>query len=122
MKKILFLMAMTLGIISCGQNSKVEDRNASTQNPIMPIIYAGDTLSIYLTDYLPQVEDWNTLKFFTEPSYQVVGMENGILALIGDYTLSILTVLDEATGIKKQLRGRFSNKILHRFYYHYQRT
>lgn len=36
MKKILFLMAMTLGIISCGQNSKVEDRNASTQNPIMP--------------------------------------------------------------------------------------
>ena len=35
MKKILFLMAMTLGIISCGQNSKVEDRNASTQNPLL---------------------------------------------------------------------------------------
>ena len=93
-------MAMTLGIISCGQNNKVEDRNASTQNPIMPIIYTGDTQTIYLTDYLPQVEDWNTLKFFTEPTYEVVGMENGILTLVGDYTLSILTVLDEATGIK----------------------
>lgn len=100
MKKIVFLIAMTLGIISCGQQSKVEDRNASTQNPIMPIIYTGDTQTIYLTDYLPQVEDWNTLKFFTEPSYQVVGMENGILSLMGDCTLSILTVLDQATGIK----------------------
>ena len=84
MKKILFLMAMTLGIVSCGQNSKVEDRNASTKNPIMPIIYTGDAQTIYLTDYLPEVEDWNTLKFFTEPSYQVVGMENGILTLMGD--------------------------------------
>ena len=103
MKKILFLMAMTLGIVSCGQNSKVEDRNASTKNPIMPIIYTGDAQTIYLTDYLPEVEDWNTLKFFTEPSYQVVGMENGILTLIGDHTLSVLTVVDQATGIKYDL-------------------
>ena len=103
MKKLLFVIAMTLGIVSCGQNSKVEDRNASTQNPIMPIVYTGNAQAIYLTDYLPQVEDWNTLKFFTEPSYQVVGMENGILTLMGDYTLSVLTVLDQATGIKYDL-------------------
>ena len=103
MKKILFLIAMTLGVVSCGLNSKVEDRNASTKNPIMPIIYTGDAQPIYLTDYLPQVEDWNTLKFFTEPSYQVVGIENGIITLMGDHTLSVLTVLDQATGIKYDL-------------------
>ena len=101
MKKILLSIMVLAGLVACNTTEKVAvaDRNADTQNPIMPILYTGDVQQIYLTDYLPQVEDWNTLKFYTDPSYQVVGMENGIISLMGDYTLSVLTVQDQATGI-----------------------
>ena len=104
MKKILFLGAIALCLVACGLNNKqVTDRNASTQNPIMPIIYTGDVQTIYLTDYLPQVENWETLTFFTEPSYQVIGIEDGVLTLTGDHTLSVLSIVDQANGNKYDL-------------------
>ena len=102
MKRILILLAATISLVACGTKGQpVEDKNANTQNPIMPIVFShsgegGQT--IYLTDYLPQVTNWDTLKFFTEPSYEVLGVEDGVLTLAGDYTLSVLSVLDQTDG------------------------
>jgi hypothetical protein len=102
MKKIVLFFALALGLAACGkQNPQVEDRNPNTQNPIMPIVYSnpdGNGQAIYLTDYLPQVSNWDSLKFFTEPSYRVVSTENGIITLAGDHTLSVLSVLDQTDG------------------------
>lgn len=102
MKKILLFFALALVLAACGkQNPQVEDRNPTTQNPIMPIVYSnpdGNGQAIYLTDYLPQVSNWDSLKFFTEPSYRVVSTENGIITLAGDHTLSVLSVLDQTDG------------------------
>ena len=102
MKKIALLLAAAFALLACGTQEKpVEDRNANTQNPIMPILFSHSGeggQAIYLTDYLPHVTNWDTLKFFTEPSYEVLGVENGILTLAGDYTLSVLSVLDQTDG------------------------
>jgi glycosidase len=104
MKKILFLGAIALCLVACGLNTKqVTDRNATTKNPIMPVIYTDDVQTIYLTDYLPQVENWETLTFSTEPSYQVLGVEDGVLTLTGDHTLSVLSIVDQANGNKYDL-------------------
>ena len=107
MKKIVLLFAAALGLVACGPKATttptvVEDRNANTQNPIMPIVYnpTDSVQQCHLTDYLPQVTNWDTLKFFTEPSYQVVSVENGILNLIGDNTLSVLSVWDQSNDAK----------------------
>ena len=106
MKKIVLLFAAALGLVACGAPEKqaVVERNANTQNPIMPIAYYNSNAKgqeIYLTDYLPQVNHWDSLNFTTEPSYQVldVDVEKGILTLIGDQTLSVLSVEDLTTGI-----------------------
>jgi glycosidase len=106
MKKIVLLFAAALGLVACGAPEKqaVVERNANTQNPIMPIAYCNSSAKgqeIYLTDYLPQVNHWDSLNFTTEPSYQVldVDVEKGILTLIGDQTLSVLSVEDLTTGI-----------------------
>ena len=106
MKKIVLLFAAALGLVACGAPEKqaVVERNANTQNPIMPISYYNSNAKgqeIYLTDYLPQVNHWDSLNFTTEPSYQVldVDVEKGILTLIGDQTLSVLSVEDLTTGI-----------------------
>ena len=92
------------GLIACNTTEKVAvvDRNADTQNPIMPIVYNGGddfTQTIYLTDYLPQVTCFDSLVFTTEPSYQVLKVEEGQLTFTGDYSLSILNVKDLTTGI-----------------------
>ena len=104
MKKILLSIMVAAGLIACNTTEKVAvvDRNADTQNPIMPIVYNGGddfTQTIYLTDYLPQVTCFDSLVFTTEPSYQVLKVEEGQLTFTGDHTLSILNVKDLTTGI-----------------------
>ena len=104
MKKILLSIMVVAGLIACNTTEKVAvvDRNADTQNPIMPIVYNGGddfTQTIYLTDYLPQVTCFDSLVFTTEPSYQVLKVEEGQLTFTGDHTLSILNVKDLNTGI-----------------------
>ena len=104
MKKILLSIMVAAGLIACNTTEKVAvvDRNADTQNPIMPIVYNGGddfTQTIYLTDYLPQVTCFDSLVFTTEPSYQVLKVEEGQLTFTGDHTLSILNVKDLNTGI-----------------------
>ena len=104
MKKILLSIMVLAGLVACNTTEKVAvaDRNADTQNPIMPIVYNGGddfTQTIYLTDYLPQVTCFDSLVFTTEPSYQVLKVEEGQLTLSGDHTLSILNVKDLTTGI-----------------------
>ena len=104
MKKIVLSIMVAVGLIACNTTEKVAvvDRNADTQNPIMPIMFNGGndfTQTIYLTDYLPQVTCFDSLVFTTEPSYQVLKVEEGQLTLTGDYTLSILNVKDLNTGI-----------------------
>ena len=104
MKKILLSIMVLAGLIACNTTEKVAvvDRNADTQNPIMPIVYNGGddfTQTIYLTDYLPQVTCFDSLVFTTEPSYQVLKVEEGQLTFTGDYSLSILNVKDLTTGI-----------------------
>ena len=101
MKRILLSMMIACSLVACNQNSSKVERNADTQNPISPIVFTGaDNVreTIYLTDYLPQVEDFNTLKFITEPSYMVVGVEDGLLTITGDHTLSVLSAIDTTTG------------------------
>ena len=104
MKRILLSIMVAAGLVACNTTEKVAvaDRNADTQNPIMPIVFSGGndfTQTIYLTDYLPQVTCFDSLVFTTEPSYQVVKIENGLLTFTGDHTLSILNVKDLTTGI-----------------------
>ena len=104
MKRIVLSIMVAVGLIACNTTEKVAvvDRNADTQNPIMPIMFNGGndfTQTIYLTDYLPQVTCFDSLVFTTEPSYQVLKVEEGQLTLTGDYTLSILNVKDLNTGI-----------------------
>ena len=104
MKKILLSIMVAAGLIACNTTEKVAvvDRNADTQNPIMPIVYNGGddfTQTIYLTDYLPQVTCFDSLVFTTEPSYQVLKVEEGQLTFTGDYSLSILNVKNLNTGI-----------------------
>ena len=104
MKKILLSIMVLAGLVACNTTEKVAvaDRNADTQNPIMPIVYNGGddfTQTIYLTDYLPQVTCFDSLVFNTEPSYQVLKVEEGKLTFTGDHTLSILNVKDLTTGI-----------------------
>ncbi|MBR2449885.1 MAG: hypothetical protein IKB40_00130 [Paludibacteraceae bacterium] len=105
MKRIILSFMAIACLVACNTTEKVTvvDRNAATQNPIMPIIYSGGddfTETYHLTDYLPQVKCFDSLVFTTEPSYQVVKVENGLLTLTGDHTLSILSVEDKTTGIK----------------------
>ena len=104
MKRILLSIMVAASLVACNTTEKVAvaDRNADTQNPIMPIVFSGGndfTQTIYLTDYLPQVTCFDSLVFTTEPSYQVVKVENGLLTFTGDHTLSILNVKDLTTGI-----------------------
>ena len=98
MKKIFLSIVVAASMIAC--TNQAVDRNANTQNPIMPIAYNGGEQVIHLTDYLPQVSNFDNLVFTTEPSYQVVAAENGLLTLIGDNTLSVLSVEDKTTGTK----------------------
>lgn len=104
MKKILLSIMVAAGLIACNTTEKVAvvDRNADTQNPIMPIMFNGGndfTQTIYLTDYLPQVTCFDSLVFTTELSYQILKVEEGQLTFTGDHTLSILNVKDLTTGI-----------------------
>lgn len=103
MKKIILSILAVASLVACNTTKKqTVDRNADTQNPIMPILYTGGndlTETIYLTDYLPQVTCWDSLVFTTEPSYQVVKVADGMLTLTGDQTLSILRAEDLTTGI-----------------------
>ena len=101
MRKIILSVMFAASLVACC-NKECDQRNAATQNPIMPIHYAGSyngVDTIYLTDYLPQVSNFDSLTITTEPSYQVLGVENGLLTLTGDQTLSILTAKDLTTGI-----------------------
>ena len=101
MRKIILSVMFAASLVACC-NKECDQRNAATQNPIMPIHYVGSyngTDTIYLTDYLPQVSNFDSLTITTEPSYQVLGVENGLLTLTGDQTLSILTAKDLTTGI-----------------------
>ena len=104
MKKILLSIMVATSLVACS-TTKIQtcDRNADTQNPIMPIVYNGGEDSqetIFLTDYLPQVKCFDSLIFTTEPSYQVLKSEEGLLTITGDHSLSILSVEDKTTGIK----------------------
>ena len=97
MKHIFLSIVMACSLLAC---THAVDRNANTQNPIMPIVYYGEdgTETIYLTDYLPQVVDFGTLTFSTQEGYEVVKVENGLLTLKGNNTLSVLGVDDASTG------------------------
>ena len=103
MKRIFLSIMVAASLVACNTTEKVAvDRNANTQNPIMPIVFSGGddfTQTIYLTDYLPQVKCFDSLVFTTEPSYQVLKVEEGLLTFTGDHTLSILNVKDLTTGI-----------------------
>ena len=99
MKKILLSILVASSLMACC-NCACGDRNANTQNPIMPIVYNGGEQVIYLTDYLPQVSNFDNLMFTTEPSYQVLSAENGLLTLVGDLTLSVLSATDKESGIQ----------------------
>ena len=104
MKKIFLSIMVVASLMACSTTStnQAVDRNADTQNPIMPIMYGNGnelTETIYLTDYLPQVSNFDSLTFTTEPSYQIVSVKDGKLELIGDNTLSILRATDLTTGI-----------------------
>ena len=99
MKKILLSILVASSLMACC-NCACGDRNANTQNPIMPIVYNGGEQVIYLTDYLPQVSNFDNLVFTTETSYQVLSAENGLLTLVGDLTLSVLSATDKESGIQ----------------------
>lgn len=102
MKQKILTIMVAASMMACHPAEKVvTDRNANTQNPIMPITYVGSTLggdTIHLTDYLPGVTSWEELVLTTEPSYNVKSVGNGIVTLEGDHSLSLLHAEDKATG------------------------
>ena len=93
-------MAGVMALTGCNAGSKshgtrgqeTEDRNATTQNPIMPIRYAGTTTHIYLTDYLPQTSATDKIAFTTQPGYDIALTDQGEMDITGDNTLSVLSV------------------------------
>ena len=94
MKHIFFILLATIGLISCGntaQNAQNE-ANANTQNPIMPIAYVGENTQIVRTDYLPALTAEDTVVYATEPSYSVQEVTADGFTLVGDQTLSVLSV------------------------------
>ena len=101
MRKIILSIMFAASLVACC-TKECDQRNANTQNPIMPILYSGSNTgvdTIYLTDYLPQAKCFDSLVFTTEPSYQVLSTKDGLLTLTGDHSLSILTAHDLTTGI-----------------------
>ena len=102
MKQILLSILLASTLMACC-NKACCDRNANTQNPIMPIVFVDSedhTQVIYLTDYLPQVANFDKLVFTTEPGCQVVCVKDGMLTLTCDNRLSVLTAEDTESGKK----------------------
>ena len=102
MKHIFLSILLAANLMACC-NHACCDRNANTQNPIMPIAYCGGETNsqvLYLTDYLPQVNNFDNLVITTDPAYQVVCLQNGQLTLTGDNSLSVLHAEDKGTGKK----------------------
>ena len=102
MKHIFLSILLAANLMACC-NHACCDRNANTQNPIMPIAYCGGETNsqvLYLTDYLPQVSNFDNLVITTEPSYQVVCVQDGQLTITGDNSLSVLHAEDKDTGKK----------------------
>ena len=102
MKHIFLSILLAANLMACC-NHACCDRNANTHNPIMPIAYCGgesNSQVLYLTDYLPQVSNFDNLVITTDPAYQVVCLQNGQLTLTGDNSLSVLHAEDKDTGKK----------------------
>ena len=100
MKHIFLSILLAANLMACC-NHACCDRNANTQNPIMPIAYCGGETNsqvLYLTDYLPQVSNFDNLVITTEPSYQVVCVQDGQLTITGDNSLSVLHAEDKDRG------------------------
>jgi uncharacterized alpha/beta hydrolase family protein len=63
MRKIILSIMFAASLVACC-NKECDQRNANTQNPIMPILYSGSNTgvdTIYLTDYLPQAKCFDSL-------------------------------------------------------------
>jgi hypothetical protein len=94
MKHIFLSIVMACSLLAC---THAVDRNANTQNPIMPIVYYGEdgTETIYLTDYLPQVVDFGTLTFSTQEGYEVVKVELNE-DFVKNFTIDDREILEDA--------------------------
>ncbi len=90
---VIGLWAALFAVAGCTvSHPATADRNANTQNPIMPIYYTGEAMHIYLTDYIPQSTPQDAIAYSTEPSYRVQNPYEGEFDLVGDNTLSVLSV------------------------------
>lgn len=90
MRKIfIFLFLALIGLFGCAKNNSKEKL---VVNPIMPIHYKGDTMTFYLTDYLPYLETGDKVTLLTDTHYQCQPKENHNYILSGDNTLSVLRV------------------------------
>ena len=94
MKHVFFILFVAIGLLSCNtptQTPQVE-ANANTQNPIMPITFIGNPTHVVLTDYLPGLTAEDVVVYSTEPSYTVQNITAEGFDLLGDYTLSVLSI------------------------------
>ncbi|MCQ2331344.1 MAG: lipoprotein, partial [Paludibacteraceae bacterium] len=87
MKRTFYLFCALVLLAGC---NKKQVSNNPVINPIMPIHYTGDSMTIHRTDYLPWMED----------SVMDISGENVLRTMtIGQYDLVILPNLPRVQGL-----------------------
>lgn len=94
-RNILFLIAAIL--IGCTSREAYKDI-AGADTPIMPIHYTGQTMHVFLTDYLPQLTGEEQLTLETDLCYTVENYTQLEFDLSGDNTISTLTIYVDSTA------------------------
>ena len=77
MRKVLFILSLTVCLASCQHSSNIASRIANS-NPIMPIRMSSDTAHVVLTDYLPALYGdtnlWKGLQWTTGESIECLNL------------------------------------------------
>ena len=94
MKRVLFFWAIAAILMGCQRPSSCEP---TVVNPIMPIHYTGDSMHVYLTDYLPEFTFDEHIRIVTDEHYQVTALAQGEVNLYGDNQLGNLSVYIDST-------------------------
>ncbi len=93
-KSTSFLLFLTTMLCMSACAGKQACPNAEpVVNPIMPIHFTGEQMHVFLTDYLPALNGDEQVSLLALSRYNAVGYSNLEFDLVGDNTLSTLTVL-----------------------------
>ena len=81
MKKLATLVMAVALLTACVGNAEL--KKIAVGEPILPIHYQGDTMTVYLTDYLPSVDLSKVGNYAVDNGYELVGITTDSLRLCG---------------------------------------